>query len=438
MSIDVLPYLAESRAQSPDARGLSRVAQRLSGSAILEIADQVRAKIAAGEDVLNLTIGDFSPREFPIPAKLREGVKAALDAGQSNYPPASGVPELKRAVQGMFTRRMGLSYPVESVLVAGGARPFIAGAYLALVNPGDKVVFGLPSWNNHYYCAITDAAPVALPTAPENNFFVRNDDLLPHLADARMLVLNTPQNPTGTVMEKAVLRRICEAVVAENERRAADGRAALYVLYDQIYWLLTFEGVEHHDPVSVMPEMAPYTIFVDGISKGFAATGLRVGWALGPPDVIAKMAAVLSHLGAWAPKPEQVATAALLEDDRAIDDYLAHTKREVLARLGAISESMKALKAEGFEVDAIPPQGAIYLSMRLDLKGKRTDSGETLRTDDDVRRFLLDAAGLALIPFSCFGVEGDIGWFRASVGAVSLEDCQSIAERMRGALRKLS
>lgn len=438
MSLKVSPYLESALHLSAEARGLSDMAKGLQGSAILRIAGEVKEKMSAGEDVLNLTVGDFSPQEFPIPELLRDGITAALLDGQSNYPPATGVMECRQAVQGLFSRHMGLDYPVESILIAGGARPMIAGSYLALVNPGDKVVFGLPSWNNVYYCTITGAHPVALPTTPDNRFFVHNEDLLPHLSDARLLILNTPQNPTGTVMERDVLQHICEVVVAENQRREKEGRPALYVLFDQIYWLLTFDGIAHHNPVSIMPEMAPYTLFVDGISKGFAATGLRVGWAVGPQDVIQKMGALLSHIGAWAPKPEQVATAALLNDDLAMKLYLDDMKREVGARLNVLSDTMHTLKAEGFDVDAIPPQGAIYLSMRIDLKGKKTASGQTLDNDEDVRRFLLDEAGVALIPFSCFGVQDDIGWFRASVGAVSLAQCESIAHRLRAAFRNLS
>lgn len=438
MTVDVSAYLESALAQPESARGISRMAQQLVGSAILRIAGDVKAKIAAGEDVLNLTVGDFSPSEFPIPDSLRDGVIGALKGGQSNYPPATGVLETRQAVRDFYARRLGLDYPLESVLVAGGARPFIAGAYLALVNPGDKVVFGLPSWNNHYYCTISGAHPAMHETTPEHRFFVHHEDLVADLEGARMIVLNTPQNPTGTVMERDVLLHICEAVVAENRAREKAGRPALYVLFDQIYWMLTFDGTTHHNPVSVMPEMAPYTIFVDGISKSFAATGLRVGYSVAPPDVVRKMAAILSHMGAWAPKPEQIATAALLRDDAAMDSYLATMREGVHARLAILSETMHSLAKEGYDVDCIDPQGAIYLSMRIDLKGKRTEAGAVLETDEHVRHYLLEEAGVALIPFSCFGVPGDIGWFRASVGAVSVEDCESIADRMRGALGKLS
>ena len=123
--------------------------QMLVGSAILRIAGEVRAKIEAGEDVLNLTVGDFASSEFPIPDMLRDGVTTALAEGHSNYPPATGVMACREAVRDLYARRLGLEYPVESVLLAGGARPFIAGAYLALVNPGDKVVYPVPSWNSN-------------------------------------------------------------------------------------------------------------------------------------------------------------------------------------------------------------------------------------------------------------------------------------------------
>lgn len=437
MSIDVARYLEPTLAQSQVARGISTMAQGLVGSEILRVAGEVRAQIAAGHSILNLTVGDFSSTEFPIPEALAAGITEALAAGHSNYPPATGVLECREAVRRLYRERLGLEYPVDSVLIAGGARPVIAAIYMALVNPGDKVVYGVPSWNNEHYCTITGAHGVELTTTEADRFFFRTEELLPHLRDARLLVLNTPQNPTGTVMSEEALREIAEAVVAENRRRQAEGKAALYVMYDQIYWMLTFGEAVHHNPVTLVPEVAPYTIFVDGISKGFAATGLRVGWAVGPNDVIKKMGALLSHLGAWAPKPEQVATAHFMNDHAAVDAFLARMHTEVGARLDILAQALNALEAEGWTVHSIRPQGAIYLSLRIDLRGKRTADGQVLETDEDVRHFLLNEAGIALIPFRFFGVREDTGWYRASVGAVSKADCESIEGRLRGALAQL-
>ena len=149
---------------------LSRLAQGLIGSEVLRIAAEVRATIASGKQVLNLTVGDFDPREFPLPDMLREEVKAALDAGHSNYPPSNGVPELRRAVADLYRREMELDYPVESVVVAGGARPLIYATYRTLVDPGDTAVFPVPSWNNNHYANLTGARALALPVRREHGF----------------------------------------------------------------------------------------------------------------------------------------------------------------------------------------------------------------------------------------------------------------------------
>ncbi len=436
--IDLTSTLASAASMKPAERGISSMAAQLVGSEILKIAAEVRAQIAAGESILNLTVGDFSSQEFPVPEQLSAGITKALAAGHTNYPPSSGVMELRESVKGLFERRLGLSYPIESTLIAGGARPMIAGTYLALLDPGDEVIYGAPSWNNNHYCTLTGAKAIEVPTTAATSFFPTVEQIEAHLSTARLLCLNTPQNPTGTVMPPDQLEHIARRVVEENERRKSAGRPQLYLMFDQVYWLLTFDGVEHATPVNLVPEVAPYTIFVDGVSKGFAGTGLRVGWALGPQDVIQRMSAILTHLGAWAPRPEQIATAALLDDDRAIDQHLGIMRSEVLARLKLLDEAVGALRDKGWDVESIAPQGAIYLSMRLDLRGKKTPDGVTIETDEQTRKYLLEAAGVALVPFTCFGVRENTGWFRASVGAVSKADCESIKDRLAMALDRLS
>ena len=202
--------------------------------------------------------------------------------------------------------------------------------------------------------------------------------------------------------------------------------------------MLTFGGAQHVNPVSLRPEMEQYTVHVDAISKSFASTGLRVGWAIGPTDVIRKMSDFIGHVGAWAPRPEQVATATLLADDRGMDEYHVGMRREVQTRLDALSGGLAALRAEGLPVDVTSPQGAIYLSARFALHGKRTPAGETLRTNEDVRRYLLNEAGLAAVQFQAFAAPEDNGWFRLSAGAVSLADIEAMMPRVRRALSALS
>ncbi|MEM1025517.1 MAG: pyridoxal phosphate-dependent aminotransferase [Myxococcota bacterium] len=418
-------------------RALSTVADRLERSEILTIAYDVRARAERGEDILNLTVGDFSSREFPVPTALSSGVIEAIEQGHTNYPPAPGLPETREAIVGMCARRLGLEYPIESVCVVGGARPAIAGTYLSLVDPGDVVVYGLPSWNNTYYAAITGAEAVEIPTHADRFFFPRPEDLEPHLGRARLLCLNSPQNPTGTVIPSEDLARICRLVVAENERRRKQGTRELFVMFDQVYWALTFEGVRHQTPMELVPEIADHAILVDGISKGFAATGLRVGWAIGPTDVIERMMVILTHLGCWAPRPEQRATAKLLNDDAHLDDYLTSMRTRVHQRLQLVAQGVEAHRARGWNVECIQPQGAIYLSVRLDLIGRKNRRGQILKNDEDIRRHVLDEAGIALVPFRCFGVHEEAQWFRASVGVASVDDCASIEGRLGRALDAL-
>jgi aspartate aminotransferase len=431
-------YLERTTQESPEARGISLMAQNLVGSEILKIAAEIRVLLAKGEKILNLTVGDFSPKEFPIPQLLGEGITRALNEGHTNYPPSDGVLECREAVQELFTKRLNLTYPIESILIAGGSRPMIAGTYYALINPGDPVIYGLPSWNNNHYCALTGAEKIEINTTAENGFFLRAKDLAPHISRARLLCLNTPQNPTGTVMDEATLKEICTLVIDENRRREAAKQPVLHVMWDQVYWMLTFKGASHYNPVSLVPEMAAYTLFVDGISKSLAATGVRVGWAVGPTDVIKRMSAILTHIGAWAPRAEQIAVARMLRDERAMDQHLTRMNAELLLRLEALSSGIQKIKAEGLDVDCIAPQGAIYLSIRVRATDKKTAEGTTLKTDEEVRTYLLKEAGIALVPFHAFGLKEDTGWFRASVGAVSTAECASIGERLRSALKKLS
>ncbi len=436
-TVDTTSILSSAVAPGLAARGISEMAQKLVASEILKIAGEIRAMVANGAQVLNLTVGDFAPKEFPIPPSLAAGVTAALAAGHTNYPPSSGMEDCRQAVRELFASRLGLSYPLSSVLIASGARPMIAGIYYALVSPGDVVVYGVPSWNNNHYCTLTGAQAVEIETTAETGFFPRVSELAPHLPRARLICLNTPNNPTGTAIDAAALTELSQAIVFENARRKAAGTPPVYLMFDQVYWMLTAPGTAHVTPVSLVPEMAAYTLFVDGISKAFAATGLRVGWAVGPTDVIERMAAILTHIGAWAPRAEQVATAALLRDGPAMDTFLARMNHEVFARLDLLAGAIARLAEAGFPVQAVAPAGAIYLSIHFAIAGKVTPEGKTLVTDEDIRVFLLERAGLALVGFRAFGLTHDSGWFRASVGAVSLSELERGVARLEGALASL-
>jgi len=415
--------------------GLSTLARGVIGSEILRIAAEIRALKAKGADICNLTVGDFDPALFPIPSELLEGTRAALAGGHTNYPPSDGVLALREAVVRFYARELGLTYPVESVLIAGGARPLLYGAYCTLLNRGDVALYPVPSWNNNHYAYLVGARAVELPVTAASNFFPTADQIRPHLGEAQMLTLNSPLNPTGTVIDEGELRRISQLVVEENARRvsARAGQRPLWFVFDQVYWALTFGGVKHRTPIELVPEVAPYTLLLDAISKAVCATGMRVGWGVMPPAVRRRMADILGHVGAWAPKAEQVAVAALLDAPESLHAFQATMKAKVKERLDAIFAGFTAMAREGLKVEVIAPQGAIYLSARFDLFG-RTVRGVHVKTNDDIRRLLLEAAGLAVVPFQAFGLKGDTGWFRLSVGAVSMKDIEGALPRLRGVL----
>jgi aspartate aminotransferase len=415
---------------------VSVLAQNLRGSEIIKIAGEINELKRQGQNIANLTIGDFDSNIYPIPEPLRKGIVEAYDHHQTNYPPADGMLGLRESVSSFLKSRYNLDYASNQILISGGSRPLIYSTYLTVVDPGDKVVFPAPSWNNNHYCDLTGAEAVIIQTTPENNFMPTAAEIRPHIKGATLLALCSPLNPTGTMFTKKDLEEICDLVIAENKTRKA-GEKPLYLLYDQIYSQLTFGSHQHYDPVSLRPELKDYVIFIDGASKCFASTGVRVGWGFGPAGVINNMKAIVGHMGAWSPKAEQVAMAHFLKQDSEVNEYLAHFKTNIQSSLNTLHQGFQQLKAEGFKVDSIEPMGAIYLTIKVDYAGKTTPDGDLLKTSTDINFYLIKEAGVALVPFSAFGTEEDVNWFRASVGASTLQDIEQLIPRVKAALEKL-
>ena len=415
---------------------VSKLAKNLRGSEIIKIAGEINELKRQGQNIANLTIGDFDSNIYPIPTELKEGIIDAYNHNQTNYPPADGMLSLRESVSAFLKSRYELDYKPTQILISGGSRPLIYSTFLAVVDPGDTVIFPTPSWNNNHYSDLTGAKAVMIETRAENNFMPTADEIRPHIKGATLLALCSPLNPTGTMFNKKDLEEICDLVIAENKTRAV-GKKPLYLLYDQIYSQLTFGVHKHYDPVSLRPELKDYTIFIDGSSKCFAATGVRVGWGFGPTHVIDNMKAIVGHMGAWAPKPEQVAMAKFLTNDTFVNGYLTKLKTNIQASLNTLHEGFQQLKAEGFSVDSIEPMGAIYLTIKVDYAGKTTPDGTVLNNSADINFYLIKEAKVALVPFSAFGTDDDVNWFRASVGAITLQEIEQMIPRIKEALSKL-
>lgn len=412
---------------------LSQLSETLIGSEIVKLGGEIREKIAKGDKIYNYTVGDFDPKIFPIPQELEDAIIDSYKNHFTNYPSAEGNPDLRESISKFISRYEKLDYSPSEILVASGGRPLIYALYRAIVDKGEKVIYAVPSWNNNHYTHFVEGEHIALETTAEDNFMPLAEQIKPHLKGAGLISLCSPLNPTGTTFTEEALKEICDMVVAENQQRKDDEKK-LYLMYDQMYWHLTYGEVKHTDPVTLNPEMKAYTVYIDAVSKVFAATGVRVGWAFGPEKIISKMKAILTHVGAWAPMAEQKATAKFLQQYDAIDNYLKVFKTKIENRLKRIYEGFSKLKNMGYPVDAVIPQAAIYLTVKIDLTGKKLPNGKELRNQQEVTSYILNQASIALVPFSAFGASPDSPWYRLSVGTCKEEEIDDMLSALKSAL----
>jgi aspartate aminotransferase len=415
---------------------LSHLSATMVGSEIVKLGGEIKDRIKQGARIYNFTIGDFDPSIFPIPKELEDEIVDAYRKHFTNYPSAEGNLDLRESIRDFIQQREGLQYSPDEILVSSGGRPLIYTVFRAICDKGDKIIYAVPSWNNNHYTNFVEGEHIVITAGAETNFMPTAKDIKPFIKEATLISLCSPQNPTGTTFKKEELEEICDLVLEENKRRGDDAKK-VYIMYDQMYWHLTYGAIKHHDPVSLRPEMKNYTVYIDAISKVFAATGVRVGWALGPSTIIGKMKAILTHIGAWAPMAEQKAVSAYLKNTSAIDQYIVNFKKQIELRLSKIYAGLQQLKSKGYAVDAISPEAAIYLTIKLDLAGKTTKEGKKLENQAAVTSYILDAAGLAVVPFYAFGAERNSPWYRLSVGTCKEEEIGEMLGKLEHALNEL-
>ncbi|MEP7196942.1 MAG: aminotransferase class I/II-fold pyridoxal phosphate-dependent enzyme [Saprospiraceae bacterium] len=412
---------------------VSEMAENLIPSEIIRLNNEINIKKKEGKKIYNLTIGDFDSKFFPIPQELEDEIINAYQEGHTNYPPAHGVLSLRTAISQFILTNLDLKYSPEEILVSGGSRPLIYALYRTIIDPGDSVIYALPSWNNNHYCHLTGAKRIELEVTPEQNFMPTIKEIGPHLDKAHLLALCSPQNPTGTVFTREILTEICQAVVAENKKRIGI-KKPIYMMYDQMYWQLTFGSIQHFHPIQVCPEIKDYVIYIDGLSKAYAGTGVRVGWSFGPIEILSKMRAILSHVGAWAPMAEQIATARYLSNPAATDQFMSVFKPEIELRLNGLYNGIRTLQLNSYPINIIPPQAAIYLTVQFPWKGKTLTDGTCLSTQEKVSSYLIDHCQVAVVPFNAFGASTDSDWYRVSIGTLDKNDINTILSNLKNGM----
>lgn len=402
---------------------LSQMANNMERSRILSIAAEVKTMIADGQQVAPYTVGDFSPVHFEVPPRFIELMHEALDDGQTNYPPAAGLPELRSALADWMKHRVGLDVSANGIIVGSGARPVLYAAFRLFLEAGDGLAHGVPAWNNHYYVHLNDAVDIPLVGTVESRFLPTAAQLKERISETRVLVLNSPLNPTGTCFTSEELGAICDVILEENARR---GGKPVMLIYDQVYSTMTAPGIEHVHPVQVRPEMFEYTVTLDAVSKSLTGTGLRLGWMALPPSLAAPVIALIGHMGAWPARPIQKAAAGVYSDFELLENYFDGLDEKIAARMEILKTKLSKMHPM---IEIIQPQGGIYLTVRFNLFEK---IGAT--SNEEIRQWLLNEAGVAVVPFQAFGLEDESGWFRISVGAVGVDDVHASMNRLEAAL----
>jgi aspartate aminotransferase len=389
----------------------STTLSRIGPSATIAITQKARDLRAAGrKDILSLSIGE---PDFDTPGHVGEAARAAIAAGHTRYPPVSGVPVLKAAIAAKFERDNGLEYSRAEIIVSAGAKQIISNALLATLNPGDEVLIPAPYYVSYpQLTQLCGAKPVFLPTESHEGFLLQPEVLEAAITPrTRWLILNSPSNPSGAVLDKASL-----AALGEVLRRHPN----VWVLTDDIYEHLIYNDAPYSTFAQVCPDLKSRTLTVNGVSKAYAMTGWRIGFAGGAAPLVKAMELVQSQLTGGACSIAQWAAAAALDGPQ---DFVAACRDSFRTRRDDLVAALREIPG----IDCATPDGAFYAFPSCQsLLGRDAENGATMHTDEDFVRELLDQTGVAAVHGSAFGSPGFLRISYAASQATLAEACRRI------------
>jgi aspartate aminotransferase len=398
---------------------LSARQQAIPVAATLAAAARVRALRAEGRDIISLTLGE---PDFAIPPHAIEAAHQAALRGDTKYPAVGGTPALKHAIAEKFRRDSGLAFTPAGILVGNGARQIIYDALTATLDPGDEVIVPTPYWNAYPLVARMAGAVPVFVDCDEAHGFLPDPDRIARAITPRTkwVVLNYPNNPTGAVCPPAHLGALADALRPHPH---------VWVLSDDMYEHLVHDGSPHATLAAIAPDLAGRTLTISGVSKTYAMTGWRVGYAGGPPALIEAMGKIQGQTtGGVSPIAQAAALAAL----QGPQDRVAEMRATFAARSARLAECLRAVPG----ITCHAPRGAFYLYPSIaGLVGRTSPAGKRITDDADFSGALLEEAGVATVHGAAFGASPYIRLSTAASDADLLEAGNRIAAFCAGLRR---
>lgn len=364
---------------------ISEKCRNIHPSVTLAIDARAKQLRAMGLDVIGFGAGE---PDFDTPRYIKSAARDALDAGMTKYTPVAGTVELRTEIQQKLLRDNGLDYELADIIVSSGAKQCLFNALSAILDPGDEVLLPSPCWVSYpEMVRMAGGVPVMVKGDEANGFLVDADALRPHVTErTKALILNSPNNPSGSVCSRALLEGIAALAVEKQ----------FYVISDEIYEKLIYDGEAHVSIASLGDEIRAQTIVVNGVSKSYAMTGWRIGYAAGPKAVIRAMTAFQSHSTSNPNSIAQHAAAvALTNGEKFMHDSLVE--------FDARRRLMHQLISEIPGLSAALPKGAFYMMLNISALIGKSLNGRAIRGSDDFAEMLLESQKVAVVPARAFG-----------------------------------
>jgi aspartate aminotransferase len=391
---------------------------RIKPSPTIAVTQKARELKAAGRDIIGLGAGE---PDFDTPDNIKAAAVAAIKRGETKYTDVDGTPALKQAIRAKFKRENGLDYQPEQISVGTGGKQVLYNALTATVEAGDEVIIPAPYWVSYPdIVLLAEGKPVFVPCAQNNQFKLMPEDLAAAITPrTKWLILNSPSNPTGAAYTRAELKALTDVLLRHPQ---------VWVLTDDMYEHLVYDGFEFTTPAQVEPRLYERTLTMNGVSKAYCMTGWRIGYAGGPAPLIKAMAKLQSQSTS---NPSSVSQAAAVEALNGPQDFIPRNNAVFRERRDLVVDMLN--KAPGLSCPK--PEGAFYVYPSCaGAIGRTTPQGKVIKTDDDFVTYLLEAEGVAAVQGSAFGLSP---YFRISYATATelLRDACARIQRACQALR---